>query len=51
MATSKLIFKQSLKIKSPIMDINHHLNEVLLAFDSMNKELSLGFCLVDRYLS
>ena len=49
MATSQLTPKQNQKIKSPIIDINHHLNQVLLAFDNLNKELSPGFCLVDIF--
>jgi len=49
MATSQLTFKQNLKIKSPIVDINHHLNQILLAFDNLNKELSPGFWLVDTF--
>jgi len=31
------------------MDINNHLNEVLLAFDSLNKELYSSFRLVDNF--
>ena len=31
------------------MDINNHLNKVFPSFDSLNKELSLGFCLVDIF--
>ena len=38
--------KQCLKIKNPIVDINNHLNK---AFDSLNKELSSGFHLVDNF--
>jgi len=49
MATSQLTFKQNLKIKSPIVDINYRLNQILLAFNNLNKELSLGFCLVDTF--
>jgi len=48
-ATSYLIAKQWLKVKSSIMDINNHLNKVLLYFDSLNKNLSLGLCLVDTF--
>ncbi len=40
-AISYLTSKQK-KIKSPIVDINHHLNQVLPAFDSLNKGLLLG---------
>ena len=49
MATSQLTPKQNQKIKSPIVDINHHLNQVLPAFDNLNKELSPGFHLVDIF--
>ena len=45
---SHLIAKQQLKVKSPIMDTNNHLNEVLLSSNSLNKELSPG--LVDTFL-
>ena len=49
MATSQLTPKQNQKIKSPIIDINHRLNQVLPAFDNLNKKLSPGFCLVDTF--
>ena len=49
MATSQLTFKQNLKIKSLIVDINHRLNQILPAFDNLNKELSPGFWLVDTF--
>ena len=49
MATSCLTPKQYLKIKSPTVDTNNCLNQVLLAFNSLNKELSLGFCLIDNF--
>jgi len=49
MAISQLIPKQNQKIKSSIVDINHCLNQVLPVFDNLNKELSLGFCLVDTF--
>jgi len=39
--------KQSQKIKSPIVDINHHFNQVLPVFDNLNKELSPGFQLIN----
>ena len=45
-----LMIKQYSKIKSPIIDINNHLNKVLLSFDSLNKELSFRFHLVDIFL-
>lgn len=41
MATAYLMSKQHLKIKSPIIDDNNHINEVFPPFDSLNKELSL----------
>ena len=44
-----LMPKQYLKIKSLIMDTNNHLNKVSPSFDSLNKELSLGFYLVDTF--
>ena len=47
--TSYLIDKQWLKIKSPIIDINTYLNEVIPSFDSLNKEFSLGFCLINTF--
>jgi len=49
MAMAYLMFKQCLKIKSPIMDSNNYLNKVFPSFDSLNKELSPGFCLVDNF--
>ena len=49
MATSHLTSKQCLKVKSSIIDTNTCLNQVLPAFDSLNRELSLGFCLVDTF--
>ena len=49
MATSCLTPKQCLKIKSPIVNTNNCLNQVLPAFDSLNKELSLEFCLIDNF--
>ena len=51
MAISQLIAKQWSKIKSPIVDTNNHLNEVFPSFDSLNKELSPGFHLVDSFLN
>ena len=38
-----------MKVKSPIVDINHHLNQVLLAFNSLNKKLFPSFWLVDTF--
>jgi len=49
MVTSQLTFKQNLKIKSPIVNINHCLNQILLVFNNLNKKLSPGFCLVDIF--
>ena len=49
MATSCLTPKQYLKIKSPTVDTNNCLNQVLPAFNSLNKELSLGFCLIYNF--
>ena len=46
-AMTYLISKQYLKIKGPIMDTNNHLNKVFPSFDSLNKEFSPEFCLVD----
>ena len=49
MATYHLMAKQWLKVKSSMINTNNCLNEVLLSFDSLNKELSLSFCLVDTF--
>ena len=46
---SYLTTKQCSKIKSLIMDINNHLNEISSSFDSLNKKLSSGFRLVDTF--
>ena len=46
---SCLTSKQYLKIKSLIVDINNCLNQVLLVFDSLNRELSLGFHLINNF--
>ena len=43
--------KQWSKIKSSIVDTNNYLNEVFPSFDSLNKELSPGFHLVDSFLN
>jgi len=48
-ATTFLINKQCLKIKSLIIDTNNHLNEIVPLFDSLNKEFTLGFHLVDIF--
>jgi len=44
-----LTSKQWLKIKSPIVDSNNCLNELFSFFDSLNREFSPGFCLVDTF--
>ena len=44
-----LIPKQCLKIKNLIINTNNCLNEVVPFFDSLNKELSPGFHLVDTF--
>ena len=41
--------KQQLKIKSSIVDTNNHLNRFFPSFDSLYKELSSGFKLVDNF--
>jgi len=46
---NKVTLKQRLKIKSSIVNTNNHLNDILLFFDSLYKELSPGFCLVDTF--
>ena len=45
----KVTLKQRLKIKSSIVDTNNHLNGILPSFNSLHKELSSGFCLVDTF--
>ena len=47
--TCYLISKQCLKVKSSIVNIKNHLNKIFLVFDSLNRELSSGFCLVDTF--
>ena len=49
MTTAHLIFKQHLKIKSPIIDTNNCLNKVFPSFNSLNKKISLDFCLVNTF--
>ena len=44
---SQFTAKQQLKIKSPIVDTN--LNKVFPTFNSLNKELSPSFCLIDTF--
>jgi len=48
-AVSCLTSKQYLKIKSPIVDTNNHVNQVLPAFNSLNKGLSLEFYSIDYF--
>ena len=48
-ATCHFTSKQYLKIKSPIVDINNYLNQILPTFDSLNRELYSSFCLVDTF--
>jgi len=48
-ATCYLTYKQCLKIKSFIVNTNNHLNEIFPSFDSLNRELSSGFHLVDIF--
>jgi len=43
------MFKQNLKIKSPIVNINYCLNQTLPIFDNLNRKLSFGFCLVNTF--
>ena len=49
MVNSQLTFKQNLKIKSPIVDINHRLNQILPTFDNLNKELFPSLRLVNTF--
>jgi len=49
MATVHLMYKWYLKIKSLIIDTNNCLNKVFPFFNSLNKELSLGFHLVNNF--
>jgi len=49
MAMSKLIAKQHLKIKSPIVNINNHLNGIFPSFDSLNKKFLPDFCLANIF--
>ena len=44
-----LISKQQLKVKSSIVDTNNHLNGIFSSFDSLHKELSPSFRLVDSF--
>ena len=47
--TYYLIFKQYLKIKSSIVDTKNYLNEIFVAFDSLNRELFTSFYLIDTF--
>jgi len=49
MTTFHLTPNQLLKIKNPVVNSNNHLNEVFPSFDSLNKELSSSFHLVDTF--
>ena len=49
MSATHLMPKQHIKIKSSIMDTNNHLNKVFPSFNSLNKELSPGFQLIDIF--
>jgi len=42
-----LTSKQCLKIKKSVINTNNWLNEVFLSFDSLNKEISPGFHLIN----
>ena len=45
----KLMSKQQLKVKSSIVDTNNCLNKIFPSFNSLYKELSSGFKLVDNF--
>jgi len=45
----KVTFKQRLKIKSSIVDVNNYLNGILSSFYLLYKELSPSFHLVDIF--
>ena len=49
MAIACLTAKQNLRLKSPIQDINHCLNQVHPAFNTLNPELRPGFCIMDLF--
>jgi len=49
MTISYITTKQWLKIKSSIVNTNNWLNEKFPSFNSLNKEISPGFCLVDIF--
>ena len=48
-STTCLTTKQNIKLKSPIQDINHRLNQIHPAFNSMNQELRPGLHIVDLF--
>jgi len=49
MATACLITKQNPRLKSPIQDINYCLNQVHLAFGTLNPKLRPGFHIMDLF--
>ena len=49
LSLEKIMTKQQLKIKSSIVNTNNHLNRFFPFFDSLYKELSSGFKLVDNF--
>jgi len=49
LSMGSLTDKQCLKVKSSIIDLNNHLNEVYPSFNRLHKELSPGFWLVDNF--
>lgn len=48
-ATVHLTSRQILKFKSPMIDTNHCLNKVFSSFNSLNKELSPSFHMMDNF--
>ena len=51
LSLENMITKQWLKIKSPIVDVNNHLNKNFPSFNSLNSEFSPGFKLIDNFSS
>ena len=49
LSLEKLASKQRLKVKSSIIDVNNYLNGILPSFNSLHKEFSSGFWLVDIF--
>ena len=49
MTTFYLIPKQCLKIESSIVNTNNHLNKIFPVFDSLNRELSFSFGLMNTF--